>query len=212
MDGICVKGRYMYRNALDKIVQESLGPTSLIDFCETKLGWLSHKAPVSGLGVKFLHSFNYPVDDFDFEYLFRWTWDANKGAVKHLYSNMNGLRLFANHFCIPGIYNSSFANDLLSYSNLPIDINTVSGFSNAKYSPERGAVIGSSFRYKNGETRFFQDVLCSDGKIISGYFDEGGEVVEVYTNFPDWIRCRVASTRSTFEEALRTPSLIIVDV
>lgn len=151
----------------------------------------------------YLHAFNYPLPEYDWEHIREWSWEGDFSAVRYIFSQMNGMRVFGNHFVVPGQRISSEGLVWLDFFNIPIDIRLISGYTDAPLSPEKGTVVGNSIRYQGDKERRLYDLINSQGSVFSGYFDESSDVVECFDNFNAWIRGRISGARESFLEAVQ---------
>lgn len=187
-------------NSIEKSVRLALGECGLVDYEETKLGWVAQKNNRLLLGSKFLHAFNYPLKDINSSNLKTRLRGASSAAVFRLFSQINGIRMFGNHFVIPGVRTEIVSSGSLDYFNVPIDIDVVSGITDAEFSPVRGGVIGTSFRGIGKQIKNLKDILTENGEIVSGFFEENSEIVEQFDEFPLWIYSRILGAGKAFDE------------
>lgn len=191
---------------IQETVKKSLGSDLLSDCTETDYGWVSMRNDDFSLGPRYLISFNYPTKIDEIGYISQFSGEACKRLLGAFYRSTNGMRLFSDHFVVPGVHFRTAEEQGLDFFNIPIDVGLMSGKEYPGHAPVSGAVLGSSFRDMRGETHHLLDILDNEGNIVSGYFKDNPVVTERFSSFQDWISKRIPEARHEFFARHRTGS------
>lgn len=189
---------------LETVVEEGLGGDYLEDRVTTRLGWVCCRNTDFKLGPKYLVAFNFPTEIDEIEYISQFIRSAHRETVWRFYRCCNGMNIFGNRFSVPGVRFSSDENSGLDFFNIPYDFQVTGGILLPPHAPTDGFLIGTGHMPGDGgQTRELYDILDARGQILSGFFDESGEVVASFQRIEPWLAARVDGARRNFLAARR---------
>ena len=192
---------------LDAIVQTELGDDISKDRVITNLGWICCKNTNIFIGPKYLVSFNHPTLIDEIEFIKQFSRKSSIELIKDFYRSCNGMRVFGNNFCVPGVRISPDGSNELDFFNVPLGFETMGGIELPAHSPFSGFMIGTSqFRSRDGSTEKLYDIVDSEGCILSGYFDSSNAVVEKNVNIENWLIARVRKAKEEYEYSINSVS------
>ena len=177
---------------IDTLVQKNINDFFPAERVLCNIGWISLKNPGLMHRPEYLNAFNFATDIDEIDYISQFTRDADIDIVREFYRQTNGMRLFADRFCVPGVLfhrNDFYGND---FNCVALDFSNHGGFALPSHSPQTGLLIGQSHRSLDGKFERLYDILTNSGEIIGGYFDANPEVTDRFESIDDWLCYRIA--------------------
>ncbi len=177
---------------LSTLVLSLIGSKHMTDIVETEAGFLAlHNPEIAELAYEI--KINNPIEKEGLEYILSIANGACPQALGKIYNSFNGLDLRMSTFSIYGYRSSLSRADFYSVQNVPFDIEGLQTFDRPEFAPTEGCIV-ASYGTLNDESSIKQfDVVCADGRIASGFFEEASEIIEMYTGVEEWLQKRVSA-------------------
>lgn len=175
-----------------------MGKDQVSDLLKTKLGWVSLKNDDVKIGPKYLNSFNHPVAFKYYEHIIDASNLKIKDIIRTIFTHTNGMRLFSDRFALYGVRLPPDGLRELDFFNIALDFSYYNEFEYPLNAPDDGILVGTSLSENGRDEIRLHDVITNECEIVSGFFDENAEVVEMFRDVDDWISTKVAQARSNF--------------